>query len=103
MFQDGKIPSIMANGGCTQISPHLCESAASTLDDHNFLVRTSIRAFLNSTESSLSIKSNNVKCSAKLWAEHWARSRPEEWSVLVFGTSIFETCLYLKCLGLCIA
>ena len=31
--------------GCAQISAHPCESAASTLDDDNFLVRTPIRAF----------------------------------------------------------
>ena len=41
--------------GCAQISAHPCESAASTLDGHNFLVRTSICAFLDSTERSLSI------------------------------------------------
>ena len=38
--------------GCAQISAHPCESAALALDDHNFLFRTLIRAFLNSTESS---------------------------------------------------
>ena len=38
--------------GCAQISAHPCESVASTLDCHNFLVRTPIRAFLDSTESS---------------------------------------------------
>ena len=43
-----------------------CESAASTLDGHNFLVRTPIRAFLDSTESSLSIKFNKIKFSAKM-------------------------------------
>ena len=37
--------------GCAQISVHPCESAASTLDGHNFLVRTPIYAFLDSTES----------------------------------------------------
>ena len=41
--------------GCAQICTHHCESAMSTLDDHNFLVRTSIHAFLDSTESSLSL------------------------------------------------
>ena len=39
--------------GCAQISTHPCESAASTLDDHNILVRTLIHAFLDSTKSSL--------------------------------------------------
>ena len=37
--------------GCAQISAHPCESAVSTLDDHNYLVRTPIRSFLDSTES----------------------------------------------------
>ena len=47
--------------GCAQISAHPCESVVSTLDGHNFLVRTSIRAFLDSTESSLSLEFNKVK------------------------------------------
>ena len=38
VFRDGKIPSIMVNGECAQISAHPCESALSTSDDHNFLV-----------------------------------------------------------------
>ena len=100
-FRDGKIPSIMANGGCAQISAQPCESAVSTLDDHNFLVRTPIRAFLDFTESSLSLEFNKIKFSAKPLAEHWGGSRTvKEWSVLVFETSVFETDLYLKCLGL---
>ena len=41
--------------GCAQISAHRCESAASTLDSHNFLVRNLIRAFLDSTEISSSL------------------------------------------------
>ena len=52
--------------GCAQISAHLCESATSTLDGHNFLVRTPIRTFLNSTERSLSLEFNKIKCSAKM-------------------------------------
>ena len=52
--------------GCAQIFVHPCESAASTLDGHNFLVRTSIRVFLDSTESSLSIEFNKIKFSAKM-------------------------------------
>ena len=52
--------------GCAQIFAHLCESAASTLDGHNFLVRTPICAFFNSTESSLSLEFNKIKCSAKM-------------------------------------
>ena len=77
--------------GCTQISAHSCESAASTLD-HNFLVRTSIHAFFDSMESSLSLEFNKIRCSAKMEAEHWSGSRTvEEWSVLVSGTSVFRT------------
>ena len=52
--------------GCAQISAHLCESAASTLDGHNFLVRTPIHAFLDSTESSLSLEFNKIKFLAKM-------------------------------------
>ena len=90
--------------GCTQIFVHPCESAASTSDDHNFLVRTPIRSFLDSPKSSSSLEFNKTKCSAKLWAEHWAGSRTvEEWSVLVSKTSVFGTGLYLKCLGLRLA
>ena len=52
--------------GCAQIFAHPCESAASTLDGHNFLVRTLIRAFLDSKESSLSLEFNKIKFSAKM-------------------------------------
>ena len=52
--------------GCAQISAYPCESAASTLDDHNFLVRTPIHAFLDSTESSSSLEFNKIKLSAKM-------------------------------------
>ena len=52
--------------GCAQISAHPCESASSTLDDHNFLVRTPIRAFLDSTEILLSLEFNKIKFSAKM-------------------------------------
>ena len=51
---------------CVQISAHPCESAVSTLDGHNFLVRTPIRAFLDSTEISLSLEFNKIKCLAKI-------------------------------------
>ena len=51
---------------CAQISAHPCVSAASTLDGHNFLVQTSICAFLDSTESSSSLEFNKIKCSAKI-------------------------------------
>ena len=52
--------------GCAQISAHPCELAVSTLDNHNFLVRTPIRVFLNSKESSLSLKFNKIKFSSKM-------------------------------------
>ena len=55
---------------CAQISAHPCELATSILDDHNFLVRIPIRAFLDSTERSLSIEFVKIKCSAKPWDEH---------------------------------
>ena len=66
MFWDGKIPSRMANVGVPKFPHTLCESAASTLDGHNFLVRTLICAFLDSTESSLSLEFNKIKFSAKM-------------------------------------
>ena len=52
--------------GCAQISAHPCESAASTLDGHNFLVRTPILTFLDSTESSLSLEFNKIRFSTKM-------------------------------------
>ena len=52
--------------GCAQISAHSCESTASTLDGHNFLVRTPIRAFLDSTEKLSSLEFNKIKFSAKM-------------------------------------
>ena len=61
-----KNPEQNGKRGCAQISAHSCESAASTLDGHNFLVRTLIRAFLDSTESSLSLEFNKIKCSSKI-------------------------------------
>ena len=70
-----KNPEQNGKRGCAQISAHPCESAASTLDDHNFLVRTPIRAFLDSSEISLSLKFNKIKFSTKMLAEHRARSR----------------------------
>ena len=77
---------------CAQISAHPCELAMSTLDGHNFLVRTPIRVFLDSTKSLLSLEFNKINFSDKMWDEHWAGSRiVEEWSVLVYGTSVFGT------------
>ena len=61
-----KNPEHNGKRGCAQISAHPCESAASTLDGHNFLVRTPIRAFLDSKESSSSIEFNKIKFSAKM-------------------------------------
>ena len=99
-----KNPEHNGKRGSAQISAHPCESVASTSDGDNFLVRTPIRAFLDSTERSLSLKFKKIKFLAKTWAENWARSRTvEEWSVLVFRTSVFGTSLYLKCLGLRLA
>ena len=60
--------------GCAQISAQRCKSAMSTSDNHNFLVQTLIHVLLDSTESSLSLKFNKIKCLAKTWAEHWSRS-----------------------------
>ena len=52
--------------GYAQISAHPCESAVSTLDGHNFLVRSPIHALLDSMEISLSLEFNKIKCSAKI-------------------------------------
>ena len=52
--------------GCAQISSHPCESALTTSDDHNFPARTPIHAFLNSTESSSSLKFNKIEFSSKM-------------------------------------
>ena len=52
--------------GCAQISAHPCELAASALDGHNFLVRTPIHVFLDSTESSSSLEFNKVNFLAKI-------------------------------------
>ena len=87
-----------------EFANHSCESAALTSDGHNFPIRTSICAFLDSTESSLSLEFNKMKCSTKTWAKKWAGSRiVEEQSVQVFGTFVFGTELYLKCSRLRIA
>ena len=59
-------PEQNSKRGCAQISAHPSESAVSTLDGHNFLVQTPIHAFLDSTESSLSLKFNKIKCLAKI-------------------------------------
>ena len=69
-----KNPEHNGKRGCAQISAHPCESAALTLDGHNFLVRTLIRAFLDSTESSLSLELNKIKFSTKMYPKLWAGS-----------------------------
>ena len=66
VFWDGKNPEQNGKRGCAQISAHPCESALSTLDGHNFLVRTPIRAFLDSTERTLSLKFNKINLSGKI-------------------------------------
>ena len=82
---------------CAQIFAHSCELAASTSDGHNFLARTPIRAFLDSTEIFLSLEFNKMKCSTKSWAGSWIA---EELFVMISETSTFGTGLYLKCLRL---
>ena len=87
--------------GCAKIFAYPCESATSTLDGHNLLVRDPIRVFLDFTESSLSLEFNKINFLAKPWDKHWDGSRTvEEWFVLVSETSVFGTGLYRKCLGL---
>ena len=66
VFQESKIPSKMANGGMSKFPHPLVNRSRQLLDDHNFLVQTLIRAFLDSTESSLSIEYNKIKFSAKM-------------------------------------
>ena len=50
-----KNPEQNGKRGCAQIFAHPCELAVSTLDDHNFLIRTPIRVFFDSTKISLSL------------------------------------------------
>ena len=91
----------MENGGMPEFLHHPCKSVALTSDGHNFPLRTPICAFLDSTESSLSLEFNKMKFLAKTWGEQWAESQTvEELFVLVFGTSVFRTGLYMKCSGL---
>ena len=61
-----KNPEQNVKRGCAQISAHPFESAASTLDVLNFLLRTSISSFLDSKESSSSLEFNKIKLSAKM-------------------------------------
>ena len=94
----------MENGGKPEFPHYPCKSATLTLDSHNFPVRTPICAFLDSIEISLNLEFNKMKFSSKPWSDQLAGSRTvEEQSVLVFGTSVFGTGMYLKCSGLCMA
>ena len=77
-----------------------CKLTALTSDGHTFPVKTSICVFLDSMESSLSLEFNKMKCSSKPWA---GSRTVEERFVLVFGTYVFGTGLYLKCSGLSMA
>ena len=87
-----------------KFSYHPCKSATPTLDNHNILVQTPIYVFLDSTEISLSLEFNKMKFLAKKWAEQWARSQTvEERFVLVPGTYVFGSGLYLKCSELSMA
>ena len=61
-----KNPEQNGKRGCAQIYAHPCESVASALDDHNFLVRTLIHTFLDSMESSSSLEFNKIKWLAKM-------------------------------------
>ena len=61
-----KNPERNGKRGCAQISAHPCESDASTLGGHNFLVRTPIYAFLYSKEISLSLEFNKINFFAKM-------------------------------------
>ena len=100
MFWDGKIPSRMENGGVLKFPHTVANGSCQLCMTITFFFRTLINAFLDSTERFFSLDINKLKCSAKTWAKHWVASRTvEEWSVLVSGTSIFGTDLYLKCLG----
>ena len=65
-----KNPEHNGKWGCAQISAHPRELVASTSEDHNFSVRTSICTFLDSTEILLSLEFNRINYSAKTWAEH---------------------------------
>ena len=56
-----KNPEQNGKRGCAQIFAHSYESVTSALDSHNFLVRTPIRVFLDSTEILLSLEFNKIK------------------------------------------
>ena len=66
VFWDDKNPEQNGKWRCAQIFAHPCESVVSTLDGHNFLVRTLIHAFLDSTEILLNIEFNKINLSAKM-------------------------------------
>ena len=64
MFRDGKIPSRRGKQGCAQI-PHTI-AIMTTSNDHKIFVRTLIRAFLDSTESLLSLEFNKISAQPNL-------------------------------------
>ena len=81
---------------------HPYESAAPNSDDHNFLVRTLICSFFDSTESSLSLEFNKMKFSAnhglisKLGHGH-LRNIPFWFpELLFFGTEMNLICSRLR-------
>ena len=51
-------------------NPHV-KSAGSTSDDHNFLVRTPISAFLDSMERSLNLESNHMPVNGIWCSQIW--------------------------------
>ena len=59
----------MENGGMPKFPHHPCELATLTSNDHNFLERTPIYVFLDSTKISLSLEFNKMMFLAKLWTE----------------------------------
>ena len=66
VFWDGKIPSKMENGGVLKFPHTLVNRPRQLCKGHKFLVRTLIHAFLDSTESSLSLEFNKIKFSTKM-------------------------------------
>ena len=85
MSQNWENLGIMENEGMPEFLHHPCVLVVLTSNDHNFPVQTLICTLLDSTESSLSLEFNKMKCSAKPWADQWVGSLTvEERSVLVY-------------------
>ena len=57
-------------GVCT-IFAHPCESTASISNDNNFLVRTTICAFLDSMKISLRLEFNHIPVNGILCSQFW--------------------------------